>query len=266
MIAKLLKYELLRRKGPLTAFAVIFIVLEGLLLFGLFKGDAWIGLSIFMTILLIGGTYVFVLLDPKISFYSDIKNKHGYMLFLTPVNGYQIVGSKALFGFIQMFVAGAILFLTFVLNSKLTTHLYFTGTEIESLWNRISHDFKDFLPTLGQIIQFLVMVLLQWFNVIMMGIFAITLNKTIFSDNRHSFLLSLLMYVFLYVIIQTVTVAILAPFGLFGDMLRVQTSNGSIQGSLNVGKYTTLGMILNAFYILLFYFLSGRFLHKRVDL
>jgi hypothetical protein len=134
------------------------------------------------------------------------------------------------------------------------------------LWNRISHDFKDFLPTLGQIIQFLVMVLLQWFNVIMMGIFAITLNKTIFSDNRHSFLLSLLMYVFLYVIIQTVTVAILAPFGLFGDMLRVQTSNGSIQGSLNVGKYTTLGMILNAFYILLFYFLSGRFLHKRVDL
>lgn len=63
MIAKLLKYELLRRKGPLTAFAVIFIVLEGLLLFGLFKGDAWIGLSIFMTILLIGGTYVFVLLD-----------------------------------------------------------------------------------------------------------------------------------------------------------------------------------------------------------
>lgn len=267
MIAKLMKYEVYRRKTTILAYIILFAVAELLILFGLYKGDSWIALSVVMTILIIGGTYVYALVDTIASYYSDLKNKHGYMLFLTPVSGYQIIGSKALFGLLQLFVTVVLMFLAMFLNYRVAIHLYFTGTEFEELWRQLMEGFKVIAPHIGQLIQFLLIVLLQWFTIIMMGILAVTLSKTIFSNSKHSFLFSLLIYILLSVITQTISVSVLAPFGLFGDMINIQiVDNTIVQSSIEIGRYFTIGIVLYSVYISLFYFLSGRFLHKRIDL
>lgn len=267
MISKLLKYEFLRRKNMLLAFAIILVVAEGLTLFGLYKGDGWMALSVFMCILMVGATYFYALVDTIGSYYSDLKQKHGYMLFLTPVSGYKIIGSKALFGLMQLFVSVMVLFLMMLLNFKVSSDLYLTGTELQQVWDAIITGFKGFIPNLVQIIQFIILTLMQWFNIIMMAIFAITLSKTIFSNSQHRFLLSLLIFILLSIAIQAITVSVLAPFGLFGEMIKIESINGNIiNGSLSIGKYFTIGMALYAVYISAFYFLSGRLLHKRIDL
>ena len=189
------------------------------------------------------------------------------MLFLTPISGYQIIGSKALFGLIQLFVTVVLMFLAMFLNYKVAINLYFTGTEIEVFWKQITEGLRIIAPNIGQMVQFLLIVLLQWFNIIMMGILAITLSKTIFSNSRHSFLLSLLIYILLSVVTQTISVAVLAPFGLFGEMINIEVvDNTVVKSSIQMGKYFTVGIVMYAIYIGLFYFLSGRFLHKRIDL
>jgi len=267
MILKLLKYEFMRRKNTLAAFCILLAVAEGLILFGLYKGKGWVALSIFLSVIMVAAVYFYGLLDAIGSYFSDLKNKHGYMLFLTPVSGYRIIGAKALFGVIQLFVSAILVFLLMFLNLRISGKLYLSGTQLEQFWIAAKAGLGALVPNLWQIIQFVVITLMQWFNIIMMGIFAITLSKTVFSSSRHRFLLSLLFFILVNMAVQAITITVLAPFGLFGDMIHYEVmDNVMVYGSLNLDKYFTIGIGLYAVYISLFYFLSGRLLHRRIDL
>ncbi len=268
MITKLLKYEFLRRKNTLLAFAIILAVAECLIIFGLYKGDGWLALSIILSVLIIGTTYFCALLDTIWSYFSDLKNKHGYMLFLTPNSGYKIIGSKALFGLVELFISVAVVFILTAINLTVAKGIYAPeSTELHNMIIQLKVNFKDLIPSLWQIIQFVLMTLLQWFNIIMMGIFAITLSKTVFSTGKHRFLLSLMFFILLSIVVQFITVSVMTPFGLFGDMIKIEMSNNvPIAASLHMNKYFLIGSVLYVIYITLFYFFSGRLLHKRIDL
>ena len=54
-------------------------------------------------------TFVIVGLEEIITYYHDLRDKSGYMLFMTPYNVYEIMGSKILTGFFSI-AAAAIIF------------------------------------------------------------------------------------------------------------------------------------------------------------
>ncbi len=102
---KLLKYEWLRRQRLLMGAALAVLFMEGITLYSIWRGGNWNILAICLTAVLFIGCLLLPLLDTVTQYYSDFKQKHGYMLFMTPQSGYSILWSKALFAFMELVAA-----------------------------------------------------------------------------------------------------------------------------------------------------------------
>ena len=94
---KMLKYEY--RRGIFSLFVIFaaFLVEEAFFLWATYSHEEnYIGLSMGLYFMLSFACYVFVLIRGVYIFNHDLKNKDGYMVFMTPISSYQIVGAKLL--------------------------------------------------------------------------------------------------------------------------------------------------------------------------
>lgn len=94
---KMMKYEYRRGIFPLLVVITALAAAELLFLIGIFaEKDLLTGLGI--TFLVLGGwaSFMFVLIYGVIIYSQDLKNKTGYMVFMTPISNYKIIGAKLL--------------------------------------------------------------------------------------------------------------------------------------------------------------------------
>lgn len=277
----LMKYEIDRRKKAVIIFMAIVVVVQGLILFGLYRDGGWPVLSAVTAILLTIGTYLFVLFDSIRTYYSDLNSSEGYMLFLTPNSGYKIIASKLIIAFIELmlFVMVAVAFI--ILDYVVIKHLFIdTGPAyIREIFYDLADFYKALIPGIGQIFVFSFSTILQWFNVIMMAILAITLTKTLLSNKKYSWLISLGIFIAINVALQFLSMAVISSFGFYKDIMnlaRMQVQVNLEGASLTVGtypsignlifKYTAIMTVLYAIYVSVFYAISGWLLDKRIDL
>ena len=96
---KLIKYELIKQKTSKVIIGAILALLEVAFLAGMLLGKEEItAIAAGMLTFLASVTFVIVGLE-IITYYHDLRDKSGYMLFMTPYNVYEIMGSKILTGF-----------------------------------------------------------------------------------------------------------------------------------------------------------------------
>lgn len=97
---KLIKYELIKQKTSKVIIGAILALLEVAFLAGMLLGKEEImAIAAGMLTFLASVTFVIVGLEEIITYYHDLRDKSGYMLFMTPYNVYEIMGSKILTGF-----------------------------------------------------------------------------------------------------------------------------------------------------------------------
>ena len=107
---KLIKYELIKQKTSKVIIGAILALLEVAFLAGMLLGKEEImAIAAGMLTFLASVTFVIVGLEEIITYYHDLRDKSGYMLFMTPYNVYEIMGSKILTGFFSI-AAAAIIF------------------------------------------------------------------------------------------------------------------------------------------------------------
>ena len=95
---KMMKYEYRRGIFPLLVVITALAAAELLFLIGIFaEKDLLTGLGI--TFLVLGGwaSFMFVLIYGVIIYSQDLKNKTGYMVFMTPISNLQDYRGKAAF-------------------------------------------------------------------------------------------------------------------------------------------------------------------------
>ncbi|MDA3847147.1 MAG: hypothetical protein PF505_11495 [Vallitaleaceae bacterium] len=90
----LLKYEFLRRKNVLAITGIFMVIAEIIILLGINKRGALLGVAIVLILLMIIGVTVLIFAEAIRSYSTDLNQKQGYMLFMTPNSGYKILGSK----------------------------------------------------------------------------------------------------------------------------------------------------------------------------
>ena len=172
---KLIKYEFIKAKTLLIVSAVALGVIEVLFLLGFFLENGTLfgwGVGLFFAMMFFG--LVAILIFAIKIFVSELKNKSGYMLFMLPKNGYQIVGSKILtslivliIGFI-VYVSLGIFNLNLVLERGGSDILYFIENLISVLdWS---------------VLLFVFEYILEWFVMILTIYFAVTLTYTFLSN------------------------------------------------------------------------------------
>lgn len=264
---KLIKYEFLKKQKFLFATIAGLIFMELGILFGIYKGGQWSALSIFLIFIMISGIVLLVFIDTVRSYSFDLNNKQGYSLFLTPVSGYKIIASKALVSLIELLLGVFVVFILMYLNFSFTKFLYFDSTNqlVKDMIMAIKE--SAILPTLPQISLFITASAFQWFTVIMIAILAMTIRKTILSQSKFGWLISLVLFIALYSLIETINVAALTSFGLFSDIIEMANIQADpTYFSSYIFKYVGISAILYPIYISILFFLSGMFLNKRVDL
>ncbi|PKM50157.1 MAG: hypothetical protein CVV02_12915 [Firmicutes bacterium HGW-Firmicutes-7] len=267
---KLIKYEILRKQNNIFIAIAILAFLELGILFGLYKGGQWLTLSVFFIFIMVTCGILTVFIDTVRSYSFDLNQKQGYSLFLTPTSGYKIIGAKGLVSLIELLTVVLVVFGLMVINFQFTKYLYYDSVnEVTAQIIRFINE-SNILPSLSQTFLFVTASTFEWFTVIMIAILAITLRKTILSDSKIGWIISLAFFIALYTAMELINATALASFGFIGDMTDLtRISSTTPDPSIITGyiyKYLGISSILFPIYIGILFYFSGKLLNKRVDL
>lgn len=205
-MGKLLKYELIRSKLFIMILMFLIVGVEGLYLFGYFTDNTEV-IEVAVGLLALTAVYGFVAvyIHAIQNYYNDLKNRYGYMLFLTPRNGFQIIGSKLCQCLLILLTGGLLiglfggldLYLSFT-NSEdaIGITLYAEALMEEFDWTMLLFLLEGFLTLLGTLLTIY---------------FAITLAFTFFNGKRGKGFLCFLVYLGIDLVVNGITDAIMAP-------------------------------------------------------
>lgn len=259
---KLMKYELLRRKNLLIGTALAMILIESIILYGIYRGGSWNVLSIVLTVLSCAGAFLLPFLDTVAQFYSDFKHKHGFMLFMTPKSGYSVVWSKVLFAALELLTSAAILIGCLFLSYAAVN--FFDKGSLSAIVEGIHAEIGTQASFTRMLLGFLGMYGLQLLAYISIAVLALTMTRIMMPRNSYHWLIALLIYFALTIAVGLVNSGVLMLFGFIGDIKQV-ADNALHVGSV-IGKYFIVGA---ATYILWFVgcnTLSGLLVNKNLDL
>lgn len=271
---KLIKYEILRKQKLLLIAFVILALMEAAILLGIHKGGNLAAMAIMLIVFMCVGVFLFVLIDCIRSYSSDLNQKQGYMLFMTPTRGHKIIGSKVIVGFVELLIFGLIVFGFMVLNFIVTKNLYL-DTMDKSLTEMIStlkEIYSVAIPSIWNILVMIIEQMLEWFALIITIFFAITLRKTILSQTKFGGIISFVLFIGIYSAMGGLNMAVMATTGIWGDYMQL-INTATQTDTMNFHSLTTIltkfiavsgGMYF--IFIGIFYYISGKLLDKRVDL
>lgn len=258
-MSKLLKYELLRRKQLLIGMALSMLFAEGIALIGVYNGGAgngngWYGLAILMSSLLVIGGMVLAFLDAVTKLYSDFKQKHGYMIFMTPQSGYRVIWAKTIFGVLEIIAAGLVMAACVTVTCTIADNL--SGGVISGLLARIPMSPGFLIGSVG-------LGLLQLMAQFSMAMLAVTVSRALTRSS--SWLIALLMYFALAMIVNMVNGALLVAFGVVGDIMSISNNEAFIDTALFT-KYFIIGAVTYSAWFVGCTTLSGRLINRGIDL
>ncbi|HWQ59102.1 MAG TPA: hypothetical protein VN540_08770 [Clostridia bacterium] len=258
---KLLKYELLRRRTLLPGAAIAMLLVEGIALYGIYRGENWNVLAIVMTMLLAVGGLLLPMLDAVTKLYADYKQKQGYLLFLTPQGGYRILWAKALFGALE--IVASVLLICGCLALSVAALNGFQQGAAKAFLSTLSAQMGNAV-TVGMLLTFVGLVALQMIAQMCIALLAVTVSRTMVQGNGYNWLIALAMYFALAVGINMVNGVLLVAFGFVGDIL--QLIKDESHAILMLGKYFAISAGTYVVWAVACTAVSGRLASRNIDL
>lgn len=262
-MVKLLKYELIRSKNILCISLVTLLCIEVLFLFGFFfNNESALGTATTLLVFAGIGGFLAIIIYAVNRFYTDLKNKYGYMLFLTPRNAYQIVGSKVINSFLVMMIGFALYVGVVVLDISLAFNAAEESNMLVLMFESIfaEFDWSIWLVPLEYIIG--------WFNMILTIYFAIALTFTFLSNSKHKGWMAVLIYLGLNIAISTVTSAIMTPVmsNLLNSMENMEVASYTEYMASGGLAYMAGAILLELVIAVVMYFATSLLLEKKLNL
>ncbi len=203
---KLTKYEFIKSKLTLILTAIVFALLEGYFLYGIIIEDTEHTVVSMALLTFFSLSCVFVVYILAITNYSkELSSKSSYLIFMTPNTALNIILSKMLssliigIGFIV--VIGIVFFLDmhlFLVTYESTRNIIeFILTALESM----DIDTSLILPTL---IVYSLEFIINFFCIVTMIYFAITLSSTVLQNKRGKGLVSFILVIIFAVLLAKI--------------------------------------------------------------
>lgn len=191
---KLLKHEFQKQFSRLIGLLILLVISEGMFVIGYYVHNDQVmgrGLAIFAFLTIFG--CIGIGIDSILTMINDLSNNHNYMLFMTPNNGYKILGAKVLENLISTLGLIVICVLTMIGDyflvggkSQYLINLHINTASTASIVHSFSYG------------------LMIWLALVALIILSIVLSLTLFKDAHHNFLLSLLVFIGLSILMSTI--------------------------------------------------------------
>lgn len=277
MLGKLIKYELIRKKNILMISASITFLVELFLLFMLYKGGGWIGGFITVSFLMIFGMAIFILIDNVNLLSSDLNKKSGYMLFLTPNHGYNIIGAKMIVGLIEALFGFTLVGIFCYINYKYASYIYYEDMPdmVKSVFESIVGMSNEYGVRWYHFALVIASQLVKWLTFITTVYLALILRKTLVANAKFKGIISFLIFVVLNIVMGTISQGIIAGYtrivGMPENALEFASGGQVVAERVTdiIGYTTGLFVIITVISILfigLFYWYSSYLLTKKIDL
>lgn len=246
---QLLKYEFRKTRSVKIIVFLAAMIFEALFLIGLpFKSLEKIGMLgmvglVFTTVF---GIFMIGIIGIG-NLYTDLNTKQGYMLFMTPRNGYQVIGAKVLENGLSLLLGG--IFFGILGSIDLMLVAVRTGDFIKLL-NQALHSMGMVEISPLQIFWSIAVVLLFWLSVVTMAFFAVTLQAAILNGKRFGGLISIMIFIGMNILVSLV-------FSQINRLIPMGTND-----YLN----SSIWMIESAAVTVALYFLTGWIVEKKLSI
>ncbi len=246
----LIKYELIKQRRSKFLAAGFFIILEICFFIGaIFEIDSLLAFSMILLAML-STVFIFWLgIEAIFTLAGDMKNKSGYMLFMTPHSVYKILAGKVFASIITIIAAvvciGLIAFadLTFLLVrfnafqelSDLTSALFSASFSIDLNW-------QLFGITLTGIV-------FSWISMVAAGFLAVTISNTLLAGKGGGTLISFILFIAISAVQSFILNGALQALDIRGEILLI-----------------TVVMIISAVTTILCFLLSGECMKRYLAL
>ena len=192
----LIKYELIKQRGSKLIALGIFAILEVIFLLGvLLEKDGFLGFGMgFLAIVSI--VFIFWLgIEAIFTLSNDMKNKSGYMLFMTPQSVYKIMAGKVLSSIITIIIAMACIALLALADMTILLVRFSSIKEFTNMVRDMTEAFTgiDFSWQSG--LGFLIMLILSWISMVAAGFVAVTISNTLLANLKAKGLISFVIFI-----------------------------------------------------------------------
>lgn len=260
---KLLKYELIRKKKVYIITLCIFAVLTLLVAFGIPRLDSnyWVLITTLAALILVVGGVLFPIIINTAKYYSEYKNRSGYMMFLTPNSGSKIFGSKMLAAIIDTLGIFILLGLFGLISYSVADANYSLAPHISRFWTEVHQQFPGI--NAGTIIAVgVIAAIVQNINTIILALFSITVSKTLLAHKSINWFIPLIMFFVISWVEQMVSTTIIAAtnFTSFKELI----SNNSTNIDLTLVLIMAIG--ISIVFATAYTIISSRLITKKLDL
>lgn len=193
---KLIKYEF--RKQLFTKFIMLAVIGAAELFFiyaVLVKNQGKTAVATMLLVFAVIAIVTFVAFESILVYSRDLKTKQSYMLFLVPKSSYSIVGAKIITAFLQLSIICTIFILLAAFDF---TFLTVKSGEFKSAVEAINYLLTDILGVNVQgdiIASYFILLVLDWFLMIIIALLSITLSTTILSNSKLKGIVSIAIFV-----------------------------------------------------------------------
>lgn len=261
----LLKYELIRKMKMYIIFISIILVLIALAAIGFNNIDNsyWIAVTVISSLVVLVGAGLFPIVINVANYYSDFKNRNGYMMFMTPNSGYKIFGSKILAAVIDTILSLTLISLFLLVIYWVLNSLYPQNVLriLEESKYALSVEFPG--VTISGIIALTAGVaFVQTLDSIILALLAVTVSKTILSQKSFNWFVPFLIFIVFSGIEQTAMALLIGATNFSDIALMVAQEKFMLNISLVLGTSLGLYVVFTAAYTVV----ASMLLNKKIDL
>lgn len=255
---KMMKYEYRRGLFPLMIVLAIIAAAELAFLIGV-GADAPSLYALGIGGLMFGGVmaYLFVLVYGIVSYNRDLKDKSGYMVFMTPISSYQVIGAKLLSILLTGATLVVVLLLLLVLDYNVMKNVFVTGVDIEVTLDQMAMGIfgMSFASVMANIAVFTIAMLVQFFTIITIAYLSISLSSTVLQNKKIKGVVSAIIFIVICVLMNWIG----DKLPQLGDPMQVNTLIEAIHCNL-------LQFMNSLIFMLVGYFGSAILLNKKISL
>lgn len=200
-MGRIMKYEIRKSRTIFILMAAMLLILEAsfLIVNSFSYKRASILFLIFLNCALI--TYALVLINGVGMFSRDMREKSGFMVYMTPVPVWQIILGKIL----VCFISGSILFAAYVLfgymNLGLVHHsMLIQGSESAKMFATLINNFAN-TETFKVIIKILIKILCSAFALVNAAYLSISIGNTVLRGKKGERIISFAIFIIIMILI-----------------------------------------------------------------
>ena len=218
----MLKYEIQRNRIAYSIFAGILAVLQIGYMIGININNEKLLASFILGLSFLGGITILFIMINGVSLYSrDLNQNTGYMVFMTPLSAYKIIGAKLL---TTLIISSAFL-AAFIGLGILDFNMFSNRFNVESLdviIKIVSGRSDMSLANLGMIaIWRIILLYLSTFTFILFAYFAMSLSATLLQNKKGKKALAFFIFIGMFVVLTLIERLIMPTELLSADFLEM---------------------------------------------